>query len=193
MYPEVSAYGAVIADWDGTLVDSQPLNFKCLAAALEPHGVVLRQDWYRQRLGVSGEDLLRELDVRADARMILEDCGELIMRDVASLRTYPLIVGWIERAREAGLRCAVASGGGGSVVRAGLAATGLVGLFDVVVTREDAPRGKPAPDLFLEAARRLAIPPIRCLVIEDADEGIDAARAAGMDVVDVRPFVESSW
>jgi len=61
------------------------------------------------------------------------------------------------------------------------------------VTREDADRGKPAPDLFLEAARRLRVAPQRCLVVEDAEEGLAAARAAGMDVVDVRPYVTSSW
>jgi HAD superfamily hydrolase (TIGR01509 family) len=62
-----------------------------------------------------------------------------------------------------------------------------------VVVREDAERGKPAPDLFLEAARRLDVPPRRCLVVEDAEEGLAAARAAGMDAVDVRPWVTSIW
>ncbi|MEV4872808.1 HAD-IA family hydrolase [Streptomyces syringium] len=74
-----------------------------------------------------------------------------------------------------------------------LSATGLEGLFDVVVTREDVARGKPAPDLFTEAARRLGVRPARCLVVEDADEGLAAARAAGMDAVDVRPFAVSAW
>jgi HAD superfamily hydrolase (TIGR01509 family) len=87
----------------------------------------------------------------------------------------------------------VASGGGGIVVRAGIDATGLAHLFDTVVTREDADRGKPAPDLFLEAARRLGVPAQRCLVVEDAEEGLAAARAAGMHAVDVRPYVTSGW
>lgn len=189
MTADYTAYDALIMDWDGTMVDSQPLNYRCLARALAPHGVVLEEEWYRARLGSSGDALLAELGVTASSAAVLGRCGELIIREVASLRPFPVVVGWVEGARASGLACAVASGGGDAVVRAGLSATGLSRLFDVVVTRRDAPRGKPAPDLFLEAARRLRVPPDRCLVVEDAGEGLAAARAAGMDVLDVRALV----
>ncbi len=56
------------------------------------------------------------------------------------------------------------------------------------MTREDAERGKPAPDIFLTAARRLNLNPSQCLVYEDSDEGMEAAHAAGMDAIDVRPL-----
>lgn len=193
MKVDLGSYAAVIADYDGTLVDSQPLNYRCLAAALEPHGVVLEEAWYRARLGMSGEDLLEELGVAALAAPVLAACGDLIIGQLARLRVYTDVVTWIDHARAGGVGCAVASGGAGPVVRAGLTATGLAHLFSVVVTREDAERGKPAPDLFLEAAQRLQVPPGRCVVLEDADEGLEAARAAGMAAVDVRPHVSSSW
>jgi HAD superfamily hydrolase (TIGR01509 family) len=61
-------------------------------------------------------------------------------------------------------------------------------LFSVVVTAEDTERHKPHPDVFLEAAARLAAPPTECLVYEDSDLGIQAAIAAGMDYIDVRAF-----
>ncbi|WP_326595960.1 HAD family hydrolase [Streptomyces sp. NBC_01803] len=190
---DLANHEALIADWDGTLVDSQPLNFRGLAAALAPRGLVLDQGWYRARLGTSVADLLVELGSTAPVGDVLEACGQYIISEVTSLRAYTNVVALVEAARAAGLRTAIASGGAGPVVRAGLVATGLAELFEVVVTREDAEWGKPAPDLFLEAARRLGVTPARCVVIEDAEEGIAAAVAAGMRVVDVRPFVSSCW
>ncbi|MFB4193384.1 HAD family hydrolase [Streptomyces carpaticus] len=193
MSVDLTTYEAVIADWDGTCVDSQPLNYRSLAAALQPYGISLRPEWYVQRIGTSGAELLAELGVAADPRLVLEECGRRIIRELPSLRTFPTVVGWVEAARHAGRPCAIASGGGGIVVRAGLAATRLDVLFDHVVTREAVPRGKPAPDLFLEAARRLGVRPDRCVVIEDAEEGLEAARTAGMHAVDVRPWVSPVW
>jgi beta-phosphoglucomutase-like phosphatase (HAD superfamily) len=191
---DFGSFDALIVDWDGTVVDSQPLNFRCLAQTLRDHGVVLQETWYRERLGTSVDGLMAELGVAVPVQEVLVRCGEMIIRDIASLRPFAPVVGWVREARAAGLRCAVASGGGGAVVRAGIKVTGLSPLFDAVVTREDADRGKPAPDLFLEAARRLDVLPGRCLVLEDAEEGIAAAGAAGMSVVDVRPHVPySSW
>ncbi|MBC7267728.1 MAG: HAD family phosphatase [Streptomyces sp.] len=193
MFPNVTAYAALLFDWDGTVVDSQPMNYRCLAKALGSHGVVLREEWYRARLGTSVDGLLDELGAKVSLADVLTRCEQLISQDLESLQTFPTVVGWAEEAHAAGVPCAVASGGGGAVVRAGIASTGLSHLFDVVVTRENVARGKPAPDLFLEAARKIGVPPERCLVIEDAEEGMMAGRAAGMDVVDVRPFVTSSW
>ncbi|MEH0551152.1 HAD family hydrolase [Streptomyces sp. B21-101] len=193
MRSDLTAYDAVIMDWDGTVVDSQPVNFRCLAEVLKAYGVRLRVGWYRERLGTSVDGLMAELGVSVPLSDVLDRCGELIIHELPSLKAFPMVVEWLERAREGGLACAVASGGGGAVVRAGVEAVGLTHLFDVVVTREDAVLGKPAPDLFLEAARRLRVPPQRCLVVEDAEEGLAAARAAGMDAVDVRPYVTSSW
>ncbi|MCX4760028.1 HAD family phosphatase [Streptomyces sp. NBC_01275] len=193
MKSDLTAYDAAIMDWDGTVVDSQPMNFRCLAGVLKLYGVTLRESWYRERLGTSVDGLLAELGVSVPLGDVLPRCGELIIQELPSLQAFPMVVEWLVRARAGGLVCAVASGGGGAVVRAGIEATGLTHLFDVVVTREDAVRGKPAPDLFLEAARQLRVPPQRCLVVEDAEEGLAAARAAGMDVVDVRPYVTSSW
>ena len=85
---------------------------------------------------------------------------------------------------------AVASGGLRSVVHATLDTIGLRPLFDAIVTAEDVVYGKPAPDIFLEAAARLGVAPIDCIVYEDGDPGIVAARAAGMRVIDVRVLWE---
>ena len=85
------------------------------------------------------------------------------------------------------LPMAVASGGGRAVVTRTLAALGLLDRFDAVVTAEDVAHGKPAPDIFLEAARRIGVDPAHCVGFEDAELGLTAVRAAGMLAIDVRP------
>ena len=69
---------------------------------------------------------------------------------------------------------------------------GVADWFDALVTAEDTTRHKPAPDVFLEAARRLQVAPPTCIVYEDADLGIEAAIAAGMQAVDIRPMVRGT-
>ena len=69
---------------------------------------------------------------------------------------------------------------------------GIAHLFQAVVTSEDVARQKPAPDIYLEAARRLGVPPQNCRAYEDTDLGLDAIRAAGMEAVDVRPLLAAA-
>ena len=95
----------------------------------------------------------------------------------------------IVRANHGQLPMAVVSGGSHRNVMASLEATGLDSFFPVVLTSDDPFPGKPAPDIMLEAARRLGVAPEFCQVFEDGDLGIDAARAAGMLATDVRPFL----
>lgn len=97
----------------------------------------------------------------------------------------PGIDGAVEAARRiAGAHpVAVASSAHHDVISAALTATGLDDLFDIVVSSDDVAHGKPAPDVYLEAARRLGTDPSTCLVVEDSYNGVRAARAAGMTVV----------
>ena len=92
----------------------------------------------------------------------------------------------IARAHHGKVPIAVASSGLGRIVHQTLTATGLMLLFDVVVTADDVTHGKPAPDLFLLAAKRLGVAPADCIVYEDGDPGLEAAARAGMRAVDVR-------
>lgn len=83
---------------------------------------------------------------------------------------------------------AVGSGGERALVDKTLRFCGLDGFFDHVVTFDDTRQGKPSPAIFLEAARRLGVDPGECLVLDDSDEGVEAAERAGMKVIDVRPL-----
>jgi HAD superfamily hydrolase (TIGR01509 family) len=97
----------------------------------------------------------------------------------------PLIDGAIEAVRRiaTGRSVAVASSAHPDVIDAALAATGLAGVFRVVVSSDEVAHGKPAPDVYLETARRLDVEPRACLVVEDSVNGVRAAKAAGMTVV----------
>lgn len=93
------------------------------------------------------------------------------------------VVSLLRVARRAGLPCAVASGASRLLVHPGIEALRLMDEFAAVVAREDVTHGKPAPDLFAEAARRLDVAPDRCLAVDDAPDGVTSARAAGMRVI----------
>src|SRR5204862_7694528 len=95
----------------------------------------------------------------------------------------------VARAHHGRVPMAVVSGGPGVAVRAALTKAGVLDLFDAVVTVDDVARGKPAPDLYLAAVDRLGCGPDDCVAYEDSEEGIAAARAAGIRCIDVRPHL----
>jgi HAD superfamily hydrolase (TIGR01509 family) len=123
-----------------------------------------------------------DLDLPPEAieRAIVDGVVERYRREGA-----PVIEGATEAARRiAQVRpVAVASSAHHDVIAASLAATGLTDIFEVVVSSDDVPHGKPAPDVYLEAARRLGVDPATCLVVEDSHNGVRAGRSAGMTVV----------
>lgn len=182
---------AVLFDWDGTLVDSHDLNFRSLAAACAEWELTMDRDFYLDRIGTSGAELVTELAVRAAVTVPVEQIDTLaqayIIAGVRELRVYRPVVRLAEELSQR-LPVAVASAGSRRSVHAGLDATGLRRHFAHVVTGEDSLRGKPDPGLFLLAARQAGADPRCCLVYEDSPEGIEAAGAAGMRVVDVRCF-----
>lgn len=181
----------MLFDCDGTLVDTASVHATAWASALEAHGIVQDPQWFRSRAGLSSADVLAALaeevpGLPAPAVDIVR--RRHLAQALGHVRAVAVVSQLAQRLVAAGTPVAVASGGSRDNVTASLAAAGLQGLFTVVVTREDAPRGKPAPDLFLVAAQRLGVEPAGCLVYEDSPEGLAAAAAAGMRSVDVRPY-----
>ncbi|GAA4009653.1 beta-phosphoglucomutase family hydrolase [Streptomyces marokkonensis] len=188
---DVDRLQAVLFDWDGTLVDSHNLNYRGLASACAEWGLTMDSDFYLDRVGASGAELITELATRADLTVPVERIDATaqvnILAGVRQLRIHRPVV---RLAEELGRRLplAVVSAGPRRSVHAGLKAMALRHHFGLVVTGEDAARGKPEPDLFIFAAKKLGAEPGGCLVYEDSPAGIAAAEAAGMRVVDVRCF-----
>ncbi|MGC4856998.1 HAD family hydrolase [Micromonospora sp. DT4] len=192
-YPPVDfdRYRVVLFDWDGTLVNSHPINFRALSQACERWGLDLREEFYASRIGTSGGELISELagvaGIVAPVETIVTECIDRIVERASGLEVFAPVVE-LAMGFHGEVPLALVSGGARRVVDAGLEATGLRRLFDYLVTGEDAQRGKPDPELFQLAARRLGAAPSACLVYEDSPEGIQAADAAGMHVVNVHCF-----
>ncbi len=181
-------YRAVLFDFDGVLVDTEWAIYQSWRRVFETHGHPLPLEVYTRCIGSdfatwSAKTHLEELTGQAfdwhhlDARR-----QEEILRDLTGAGPMAGAVGWLERLAAAGIPCAVVSSSSHHWVDGWLVKTGLARYFRTVVCRGDAPRIKPAPDLFLEAARRLALAPAACLVIEDSLNGVIAAKDAGMSV-----------
>jgi len=176
---------AIIFDMDGVLVDSEPVHVDAMRAVLVPFGVEYSDEVNEEFFGFTDLEVFRRLRARyglhASPEELADRRGELLvqlMRETAvAMPGVPEILLWL---REAGYPLALASGSVPSVIGATLEAIGVRSLFAPVVSAVEVPHGKPAPDVFLETARRLGLPPEACLVIEDSRNGLLAARAAGM-------------
>ena len=190
-------YSAIIFDCDGTLVDSTRLYFRTWNALFKRHGADMPWDWFAAHLGCSWPQIFDEYQqtcgIFFDAAAALQQFNRAYRDAIDTLYEIQIIAD-VARRHFGKVPMAVASGGTREIVEATLLTTKLLHLFNAVVTIEDVQgRGKPAPDIFLEAARRLHVAPGECTVFEDSDEGLDAARAAGMSATDVRLVYRPGW
>ncbi len=182
-------FAALIFDCDGTLADTMPGHFAAWVAALRAGGGDITEERFYSLAGVTSaaiiEILNNEHGYTLDIPETVQDKETRYVESLHSVREITAVAD-IARAYHGKVPLAVASGGLRSVVHATLDAIHLRPLFDAVVTAEDVIHGKPAPDIFLRAAEMLGVAPKDCIVYEDGDPGIVAARAAGMRVIDVR-------
>ena len=183
-------FDGVIFDLDGTLVDSMPLHFKAWCQALEQYGAagVFPEDVFYAMGGGPTKDIV--VDLNGEHGLMLDPVAvsyskrEAFMSSLSELSVIDEVVEFA-RSWYGKVPLAVATGGTRLVAEKTLRAVELSALFDEVVTSDDVTCGKPAPDIYLETARRIGIAPGRCLALEDAPAGIMAAQAAGMEVVTV--------
>jgi HAD superfamily hydrolase (TIGR01509 family) len=180
---------ALIFDCDGTLVDTMPLHWQVWQQLLPKYGLRLSAERFYAMGGVPSRELVRllaqEQGVSVDPLAFEAEKEQGYLALLSLVKPIPEVVR-IAQAHAGRLPMAVASGGSRRVIQTVLRHVGLRHLFRVLVTHEDVQRQKPAPDIFLEAARRLGVPPARCRAYEDTDVGLAAIRAAGMEAVDVR-------
>lgn len=131
------------------------------------------------------EMLAAEHGVTVDVPAVAREKEEDFLRTLHLVKPIEPVVE-IARQSRGQKKMGVASGGWRDITRLQLQNAGILDWFEVIVTAEDTSRHKPEPDVFLEAARQLGVPPESCLVYEDAELGIEAARRAGMQCIDVR-------
>jgi len=182
-------FDALIFDCDGTLSHSMPLHYIAWRDTMARYGIEFSEPRFYGMGGMPSEKIIAilsdEQGMPVDAARAAEQKEDLFAESIHRLE--PLhVVCEIARNHAGRLPMAVASGGIAAIVIRQLQQLGIRELFHTVVTSEDTEHHKPEPDVFLEAARRLRIPPERCLVFEDSPLGFQAAEAAGMQWVDVR-------
>lgn len=185
----------LIFDCDGTLVDTAPLHYYAVSEALKKPGLAMDEDWYYERVGLTPValfDAFEEIVGPFDRQQLTADYKVVFQGSLARLEEIGIIAD-IARRWKGIVPMAVGSNGERANVETTLRAAGLLDLFDTIVVAADVAQGKPAPDLFLEAARRLQVPPERCVVFEDSNEGLEAARHAGMDGRDIRLVFTPEW
>jgi beta-phosphoglucomutase family hydrolase len=186
---------ALIFDCDGTLADTMPLHWRAWQVVARRYGLDFPQERFYALGGVPAREILKMLS--AEQNHPLDALAVSTEKEAAYIPFLPEVraiepVARIVRENVGKLPMAVASGGIRDHVNKVLEHVGLRPFFQAVVTSEDVQRQKPAPDIFLEAARRLGVPPQFCRAYEDTDLGLQAIRAAGMEAVDVRPLIQDS-
>lgn len=183
----------LIFDCDGTLADTMPSHYLAWTTTLGRYGISFPEWRFYQLGGVPTAKIIRIL---ADEHAItIPDLDAVVHEKEQAFLTYlnhvrpitPVVsIASLNRGR---MPMAVASGGYRNVVTQTLQHIGVADWFLTMVCAEDTARHKPEPDVFLEAARRIGCEPATCVVFEDTDIGLEAARRAGMLGIDVRPWL----
>jgi beta-phosphoglucomutase len=179
---------AVIFDIDGTIVDNMHLHAEAFAVFAERHGLPALTTDDRARLdGRRNSEIFPILfnrEVPRDEWLAYEEEKEGLYRELSRGRLQPMngLHDFIARLRHDGIKVALATSAPRLNVEHTLGELGLAGDFPIIVRGDEVGRGKPAPDVFIEAAKRLDVQPHDCLVFEDAPIGVEAAKAAGMPV-----------
>ncbi len=179
----------IVFDCDGTLADTMPLHWIAWNRIATRHGLHFPEDRFYALGGVPSRDILkllsREQNIALDPIAVSAEKEDEYLPMLAQVQPIEAVVS-VARAYHGKIPMAVASGGQKPIIEQVLVHLGIRHLFDAIVTSEDVTQQKPAPDIFLEAARRIGIAPQLCRGYEDTDLGMQSIIAAGMEAIDVR-------
>jgi beta-phosphoglucomutase-like phosphatase (HAD superfamily) len=186
----------LVFDCDGTLADTMPLHWQAWQVVTARHGFVFPEERFYALGGVPTTEIFALLcqeqgKVGLDCRALSKEKEQAYMPFMPQVRRIERVVD-IALANHGVLPMAVASGGLKHVIEQVLEQIGIRQLFGAVVTSEDVLHNKPAPDIFLEAARRIGVAPEHCRAYEDTELGLQAIRAARMQAVDVRELLRGA-
>lgn len=187
----LDAYDGLVFDCDGTLVDTMPAHYVAWRTTMERHGIVFEEELFYSLGGVPSPKIVELLAARAgvtlDAIAVSDEKERVYAEAMTAVQPVHAVLAIAERYR--GRKpMAVATGAHRWVAHHSLDLIGVREWFDAIVTFEDVTHAKPAPDTYALAAEKLGVAARDCLAFEDAEPGLESARAAGMDVIDVRPM-----
>ncbi|MDM8528365.1 HAD-IA family hydrolase [Anaerolineales bacterium HSG24] len=186
---------ALIFDCDGTLADTMPMHYLAWRETIRANGGDFPEDVFYSLGGMPSEQIIELLNEKygysMDPGQVAED-KEQIFYDRYINRVQPIEpILTVAKAYYGHLPLAVATGGIPKVTIKTLQTIGAWELFETIVTSHDVVHGKPAPDTYLEAARRLNVPPSMCHAFEDTDLGLQSVEQAGMTATDVRKILDN--
>ena len=180
-----------IFDWDGVIVDSSSHHEESWERLAKETGFTLPEGHFRKGFGMKNEFIIPNIlnwSNRAQEIRQLSLRKEELYREILlewGIRSLPGVIEWLTELRKHGVRCAIGSSTHRLNILTSLAVLGFEDWFAAIVTAEDVSHGKPDPEVFLTAAKKIGIDPIHCVVFEDAFVGIEAAHRGGMKVVAV--------
>jgi HAD superfamily hydrolase (TIGR01509 family) len=185
----VGVIEAVVFDMDGVLIDSEPVWERVRRKFVADHGGRWAQDAQDRMMGMSTAEWSAYMSEDFGLRLPPAQVAELVIAAMAAeyQAHLPLLPGAVESVRSLSARwpLAVASSAPKSLIEAVLDASALRPAFAAAVSSEEVTRGKPAPDVYLEATRRLGVPPAASAAVEDSANGLRSAAAAGLTVIAV--------
>ena len=176
---------AYIFDFDGVLVDTMPAHFACYSRALEESGIPIDKEQFYRQAGMTGLEQIayfaNQAGIQADVQKIYRRKREIQTQNPPNTEGIACNIELLKILRTHCVPVAIATGSTLPSINPIMAEHEIE--VDAVATADDVERGKPFPDLFLCAAAKLGVPPEQCVVVEDSDVGIQAAKAAGMKLL----------
>lgn len=186
-------FDGYIFDHDGTLSLSMHVHFDGWIESFKKNGgnFIFTREIAQSYAGVGMHDTVRILNQRfgcdMDPEKVVTDQEAYFFNHIERVKPYDPVINFARECKAKGKPISVASGGVKKTVIATMNAIGITELFETIVTQDDVKNSKPSPDLFLLAAEEMGVDPTRCLVFEDSQLGIEAAKNAGMSSVLVQP------
>ena len=185
-------YKALIFDLDGTLADTMPVHYKACQIVCNKYGFDFPEDFFYAEAGKPTlavfELLMKKLGKDLDGSLLGIEKEAVFLSLIHEVKPLDLIAE-IAVFNKGKVPMAIGSGGQRRSVDLTLEAIGMANYFDVIVSCDDVKKFKPNPETFIKAATQMNVAPKDCLVFEDGDLGINAARDGGIMVVDVRQFL----
>lgn len=180
---------AIIFDLDGLLIDSEPIQHNARIRIAEKYGKLWSHEDHVNILGTSAnfcaEYMIKKLELRVPAKIVVDEVNNYMVASYKENIPFRASAVEVVRLFSDKYLLALASGSPKEILEIITNSHELEGFFDVVISSEEVREGKPNPEIFLEAARRLRVEPDECVCVEDSANGVLAARRAKMYVINI--------